>query len=164
MSVCASLNFADGTWEFVVEPESHFPNIEVGFREGNNPAVFDGLAFGLTVTVNGQKRYAATYPPEGVAYKATDQTYISSDRVALAADDVATLAVWAENGGVWYDDEVTFTIPRPPQPYPSWTWSDGWQPPIPYPDDENFYEWDEETFSWATVDPNSGQGDLNGTS
>lgn len=42
------------------------------------------------------------------------------------------------------------------QPYPSWTisadsnWS--WISPIPYPEDENSYEWNEETQSWDLVE------------
>ena len=54
---------------------------------------------------------------------------------------------------------------RVPPPFPSWTW-DGtaWQPPVPHPDDENVYAWDEDSQTWATVDPISKQGDLNGSS
>ena len=41
----------------------------------------------------------------------------------------------------------------PPQPYPSWTLDENyvWQPPTPYPDDGNLYEWDENTTSWVEV-------------
>jgi hypothetical protein len=36
-----------------------------------------------------------------------------------------------------------------PQPYPSWTRSEGrWIPPTPRPDDGNRYFWDEESKSW----------------
>jgi hypothetical protein len=47
--------------------------------------------------------------------------------------------------------------------YPSWTvnqaiWDDHlswlndlWFPPVPYPNDGKFYEWDEETISWKEV-------------
>ena len=40
-----------------------------------------------------------------------------------------------------------------PQPYPSWTLDENycWQPPTPYPDDGNLYEWDENTTSWVEV-------------
>ncbi len=41
-----------------------------------------------------------------------------------------------------------------PQPYPSWSLDDNyvWQPPTPYPDDDNIYAWDEDTTSWIQVD------------
>ena len=39
----------------------------------------------------------------------------------------------------------------PPQPYASWTLNEDtclWNSPVPYPDDGNFYTWDESTTSW----------------
>lgn len=71
---------------------------------------------------------------------------------------------WAADrlGGEWQgtDSKVgigwTYTDTdgfRPPQPYPSWTWDGtGWQPPIPIPDDGQFYMWDEDGQAWVTVD------------
>jgi hypothetical protein len=42
----------------------------------------------------------------------------------------------------------------PPQPYPSWTISAPewiWTAPVPYPDNENKYAWDETTKTWVTL-------------
>ncbi len=42
-----------------------------------------------------------------------------------------------------------------PQPYASWTLNDDtclWDPPIPYPDDDKQYQWNEETTSWDLVE------------
>jgi len=37
-----------------------------------------------------------------------------------------------------------------PQPYPSWIRSGSfWQPPVPRPNDDKFYTWDESTVSWV---------------
>ena len=152
MSILASLNLADGVWTFDVQPESPSPDVEVGFRDGNNRAVFDGLTFGVTVTVAGQRKLDVIYPPAGVKYVATDQQWLTSDRVHLVADDVATLDVWAVNAGVRHEGSTTFTVPRPAQPYLSWVWDDGrWQPPVPYPDDGDF-EWDEDAAGWVPWD------------
>tara|TARA_R100000005_G_C4932017_1_gene160546 strand:+ start:211 stop:594 length:384 start_codon:yes stop_codon:yes gene_type:complete len=47
-----------------------------------------------------------------------------------------------------------------PQPYSSWILNETtcrWDPPVPYPTDtDNFYEWDEATTSWITIDINGG--------
>lgn len=43
---------------------------------------------------------------------------------------------------------------RPPKPFDSWIWDDNnklWDAPIPLPDEENIYEWDEETQSWIMI-------------
>jgi len=44
----------------------------------------------------------------------------------------------------------------PPRPFDSWiinteTWL--WEPPIPRPDDDKMYVWEESTQSWKAVDP-----------
>jgi len=55
--------------------------------------------------------------------------------------------------GYIYDAERDAFIP--PKPYPSWTLDDDtclWQPPTPYPDDENTYTWDEDTLTWVEVE------------
>jgi hypothetical protein len=50
--------------------------------------------------------------------------------------------IYNENSDVFY----------PQQPYPSWTldqttWS--WVSPIPYPEGDTFYDWNEESQSWV---------------
>jgi hypothetical protein len=42
-----------------------------------------------------------------------------------------------------------------PQPYPSWILNEDtcqWEAPVPYPDDEKRYEWNEENQSWDEVE------------
>ena len=48
------------------------------------------------------------------------------------------------------------------QPYPSWTFNNttyDWHPPIPYPDDEGTYYWDEANESWADDETAPGSRD-----
>ena len=55
--------------------------------------------------------------------------------------------------GYSYDAELDAFIA--PQPFLSWTLdtdSCQWNPPVPYPTDDNFYVWDEETTSWQQVE------------
>ena len=52
--------------------------------------------------------------------------------------------------GYRYDKERDAFIP--PQPFPSWVLDDDsclWQPPIPYPDDNKQYIWNEEHKEWT---------------
>lgn len=56
---------------------------------------------------------------------------------------------YAGIGGI-YDEERDAFIP--PSLYPSWVLNEEtclWEPPLPYPDDGHYYEWDEETISWG---------------
>lgn len=77
-------------------------------------------------------------------------------RVIVATGDWATDTL---NGGLWVESGVKVGIGweyvdgdfRPPQPYPSWVWADGWTPPVPHPDDGGAYAWDEATQQWEEV-------------
>lgn len=54
--------------------------------------------------------------------------------------------------GMTYDSERDAFLP--PKPFESWVLNEEtcqWESPIPKPDDEKIYEWDEETTSWLEV-------------
>lgn len=53
--------------------------------------------------------------------------------------------------GFTYDETLDAFIP--PKPFESWILNEitaDWEPPVPKPDDGNFYEWDEEILSWVS--------------
>jgi hypothetical protein len=55
--------------------------------------------------------------------------------------------------GYTYDQHKDAFIP--PKPYESWMLNEEtclWQPPVPYPDDENLYIWNETDNSWDIVE------------
>ena len=57
-------------------------------------------------------------------------------------------------GAGWmYDEGRDAFIPQ--QPYPSWTLNENsdWQPPTPFPDDEEAYYWNEDNTSWESSKP-----------
>lgn len=56
--------------------------------------------------------------------------------------------------GIGYTYDAVLDAFIAPKPYPSWllnTETCQWQPPTPYPSDENMYTWDEATQSWVKV-------------
>jgi hypothetical protein len=56
--------------------------------------------------------------------------------------------------GSTYDEERDAFIP--PKPYASWMLNEEtclWEPPIPYPEGDGMYTWDEETTSWVEFVP-----------
>lgn len=55
--------------------------------------------------------------------------------------------------GMIYDSENDVFYGQ--QPYPSWTLNETtwtWESPVPYPDGENIYEWNEEDQTWDVVE------------
>ena len=54
--------------------------------------------------------------------------------------------------GYTYDEDRDAFIP--PKPYNSWILNENtcqWQSPVPYPNDENRYKWNEENQSWDLI-------------
>ena len=58
--------------------------------------------------------------------------------------------------GYTYNEENDVFIP--PQPFPSWTLNEDfdWQAPVPYPEDDAEYYWDEENQTWVLMEENNG--------
>ena len=59
---------------------------------------------------------------------------------------------YAGTGGRYDSVRDAFILPRP---LPSWTLNTDtldWEPPLPYPNDGNFYQWNESTRTWDLVD------------
>ncbi len=98
------------------------------------------------------KRYG-TYPqPHVIKYVRTDQTYLVMERLNnLVPDQTYQLYLWAKNNGKSFEKTVEFTVPRPTQPYESWTWDgDKWEPPVPRPEGEDSsYSWNETDQKWV---------------
>jgi hypothetical protein len=56
--------------------------------------------------------------------------------------------------GYYYDEQRDAFIP--PKPFPSWVLNEFsclWEPPILYPNDGNYYDWNEENQSWDLYTP-----------
>ena len=56
--------------------------------------------------------------------------------------------------GIGYSYDRTKDAFIPPKPYPSWTLDEQtcqWISPVPFPNDEKKYFWDESTLSWTFV-------------
>lgn len=56
--------------------------------------------------------------------------------------------------GIGYIYDATLDAFIPPKPYPSWllnTQTCQWESPIPYPNDGNYYRWNEQSQSWDLI-------------
>ena len=60
-------------------------------------------------------------------------------------------ALRANYAGVGYTYDETNDVFYAPQPYPSWTLNNTtwiWESPVPIPEDDKRYQWDETTKNW----------------
>ena len=102
-----------------------------------------------------------------------EQDFINSGLVGPASDWVQTsyntrggvhygqdgqpdggTALRGNYAGIGYTYDSAHDVFYAPQPYPSWTLSNTtwlWESPVPYPNDEKFYTWNEENRTWEEV-------------
>ncbi len=82
----------------------------------------------------------------GIHYKPNDPNHEPSE------DQSKALRKNYAGIGFTYNNVLDAFIP--PKPYPSWTLNENtcqWEPPVPLPNDDKFYRWDETTTSWVEV-------------
>jgi hypothetical protein len=148
----ATDNFKTGNWSIDTSKIGPATNdLFITFTEEAPIIAFKDLKFGYELKQDGNIKQYGVYPPPGVRYRRSDQEYLVSTRLNTQTDESYTLFLWAENDGQRFEKEFEFATPRPPQPYDSWNWNSGdkrWDPPVPYPNDGKFYQWDEETQNW----------------
>jgi hypothetical protein len=66
-----------------------------------------------------------------------------------------TKALRKNYAGVGYTYDAQRDAFSPPKPYASWTLDEDtcrWNAPVPYPNDDKRYNWNEETQSWVEVE------------
>lgn len=104
--------------------------------------------FSITITEKNNKFLPISFPEAGVILKSTDQFLLFTERLYWNADDVFNFTVKIGE----LEKEFAYTVPRPEQPYPSWTWSNGqWNAPVSYPEGEGLYDWNEDNLNWELI-------------
>ena len=153
--IIATDHFETQNWEVTFEDLAPtYADLFIGFTDDAPVIEFKDLKFKYELKQADNIKQYGVFPPPGVKYVRTDQPYIVVERLNLQTETDYELYLWAENGGESFETTVSFTTPRPEQPYESWVWNTEtlrWEAPVPYPDDDKFYTWDEETQSWVEV-------------
>jgi len=102
--------------------------------------------FSVIITEKDEKFTEILLAKQGITYISTDQFLLLSERVFWKADDEISFVIKVND----ITKKFNLTVPRPEQPYKSWTWKDGiWTPPVAYPEDGKKYVWNEEKLNWV---------------
>jgi hypothetical protein len=125
-------------------------DLVIGFTDDAPVMEFNDLHFKYELRQGTSIKQYGTYPPPGVRYIRSDQKYIVNERLLnLKPDETYELYLYAHNDGKTFENTVSFISPRPTQPYESWTWDgDKWEPPVPHPEGEDSYTWNETDQKW----------------
>jgi len=149
--IIATDHFETQNWEVNLDDlGANYADLFIGFTNEAPVIQFQNLQFKYELRQGENIKQYGIYPPPGVRYVRTDQTYLVVERLNnLKPDETYELYLWATNGGEFFETTTTFIVPRPPQPYDSWTWDgEQWTSPVPYPNDGNGYAWNETTNTW----------------
>lgn len=149
------------TKEFFLESESKRPKqLYIGFLDnGNQEVEFNNLSFGFDILLSNEVVVSYSLPEEGATYNFSDQEFLEGfDLYFLKFGKDYNLRFWANNAGDQWGIDIPFSIDFPYKTFSSWIWDeeiDAWIAPIPYPNDDNFYTWDEEMLNWkiTKIDP-----------
>ena len=159
--IIATDDFTTRNWNIDLENLGAFyADLCIGFTDVEPIVTFKNLKFSFELKGDGVVEHAKQYPPKGVKYVSSDQKYKVIERLKLVPDREYSLYMWAENGGESFENAVQFTGKRPDKPYDSWSWDAeklAWVAPVPYPDDDKEYTWNEETQQWDEVVEGDGE-------
>ena len=149
--IYATDHFETSNWEVTFDNLApNYADLFIGFTDNAPVVEFKDLKFSFELCQDGEVVAGKTYPPANTKYVRSDQTYLVVERLSLSMETDYELYLWAENDGQSFEKTISFTTPRPAQPYESWTWNgEQWNPPVPYPDDDGDWVWDEDAQQWV---------------
>lgn len=140
----------------LINSDTQYQHLYLGFTDGGNAVVFfDNLSFGVSVLQGSSVIQEEVFPQNNFSLQSTDQEYVFDTKLhSVIAGNEYTISVWVTNAGSSWQQEFNFIVPLPPQPYPSWVWSENiqwWTPPVAYPSDGGNYVWNEDAQDWQAV-------------
>jgi hypothetical protein len=151
--IIATDHFETSNWEVTFDDLApNYADLFIGFTDEAPVVEFKDLKFKYELRQGENIKQYGVFPPPNTRYIKTNQTYLVVERLNLQTETTYELYLWAENNKEVFEKTVSFTTPRSPQPYDSWTWDgETWNPPVPYPTDGESYAWNEEDQEWTLI-------------
>ena len=137
-------------WEVTFDNLVHnYADLFIGFTHEAPVVEFKDLKFKYELRQGENIKQYGVFPPPNTIYIRTDQSYLVIERLDLQIETTYELYLWVENDKQSFETTVSFTTPRPPQPYSSWIWDgETWNAPLPHPEGGNPCMWNEENQEW----------------
>jgi hypothetical protein len=111
----------------------------------------DISTFSIKIKEANNKFSEINYPPDGCSLKTTDQFLLHSQRINWKTGDEFNITATVGTKTA----TLTYTVPKPTKPYPSWIWSDTnnyWVAPVAYPSGGAMHDWNEDKQDWVEVE------------
>lgn len=150
----AIYNFTNNQWSIEttnLRPDNN--SIEFVFISEEEYSDLSNYQFGFILESNNEFIKSSKFPAEGVKLLQVSRNPFYVDQVSLTIDQEYKFRVYIMGPGETSESQITFTGPKPPQPFPSWTWADNqWNAPKIKPPGPYF--WDEEKQNWIQAEKN----------
>lgn len=145
-------NIVNRSWTFE-KSEDTTKCFYIGFKNNDGlPIYFDNLSFGISFIKDNKIIAEHKEPISGQNYLFSDQEIIHFFYIKeLSLGQTYELSIWAENSNTRWEDRFFVTMPYPYKVYESFIWNsdiENWIAPIPYPEDGNIYDWNENKKEW----------------
>lgn len=142
--ITATFDLISG-WTVHGEPDP-YGMFAVRFSSGDTHRIFvESLSFGWS-----HNGVDYSWPPANTVVREITPERVFEFHTNAQSDDNVTIDLWAKNADVQVSSQMSWVVPRPAKPYPSWVWMENrWVSPIPYPDDGGRYKWDEDVENWV---------------
>jgi hypothetical protein len=136
-----------------IDPQYNYFDLEFLFvSDGASGIVFDNLSFEYTAFYEDLVLNSGKYPPKNIQYVSSGQEYLELSRISgIRPNREYRIDVVVNHSNESFSESITFEVPKLNQPYDSWIWNDElviWESTIPYPEDGNFYTWNEIDQAW----------------
>jgi hypothetical protein len=152
--IIAVNNLVSNEWQVTFEELKHdYAQLHIMFK-GNAPVIdFVDLKFKYIIKHNSEIKQSGEFPIGDIQYIRSEGEYLETLFIPLVMETEYELYLWSENNGQICEKTISFTTPKPEQPFPSWSWDgESWIAPIPMPGDNRPYDWDEENKKWYFIE------------
>jgi hypothetical protein len=151
--IYAKNNTKTNNWVLdTTELGSFYNNLYIGFTNEEEIVDLRNIRFGFELKQGENIKQYGVFPPSNIKYIKTNQKYIVVVALRTIPKETYELYLWSENNNTLTEETFVFTIPQPKKPFSSWVWKEqkmNWEAPIPYPDDNKEYIWNEAEQEWT---------------
>ena len=151
-------DFKTQNWSIEIDDvHSPYMDLFIGFTDEEPIVKFKNLQFSYELKLDELIKQRKTFPPNNVKYIQSDQFYLVIERLLVKPDKTYQLKLWAKNKDIHMTKTFNIYVEKPKKPFESWIWDsevERWKSPTDYPDDGEFYIWDEENQNWALSEKN----------
>lgn len=152
-NIKAIYDFSSNQWQIDADAfTGSWAEVQIIFKSVNPMTVLpQDFKFGFTVTKDQDLLISKQYPENIGKFEAADSYPLAIESIYFVPEHKYKIYVWLKSNAQITEYTQEITAGRLPQPFPSWTWNNGfWIPPVPKPVNGP-YDWNEAQQQWVPL-------------